>query len=615
MKGYLKKGFSISVFLLILFISLNVSFASQNLTDNCLDDSQVNVDFNCAESILQCDVQEVQTESISQRIDTRIDINSTDFYYNDGNVIESYLRDTNDVPIKNKQLNICLNGKIFNETTDDSGKVSFTSNLKPKTYNLTIKFAGDENLTASEKNVILNVKKIPLAIKMGNFNAYAGSDSYFKVKVYNSMSGNPVAGIRVKFKIYSTKTKKSTYHYATSDENGIARLAKDLKVGSYKISTQIKDSKNLVSYKKSDKKVTMKVNPALGEGCCSFYLQVSNTEAIAGFRRDSKIPVKILVKPVKWHGRTAVRQYKVAYSYFFHSITTSDGWMIGNGGLEGANMSKAIENLAGEMVKSNKIDKSILIKIQKYKKKLKFGHFSIKAPNGKFAVVWKDKIITGKLKPGEYFSSPNSVDDYRRGTYANFDKKPVRAAIKVGATDKYGTTRRCITVFDWKATTSNDFRTSSSVKVYASNDNGNLVGKYTANLKDNIKFKDIFFSKNSFPQSPESKFLGTHKFGNIDKLIKTPTIIDAPNVTAQVNASKNFKITVKNKNTNKVVSGVKIKIKIVSQNISKSYTIKTNKKGVAKLNTQSLQTGNYEVIICPANNRYLISAESKITII
>ena len=161
MKEYLKKGFSISVFLLILFISLNVSFASQNLTDNCLDDSQVNVDFNCAESILQCDVQEVQTESISQRIDTRIDINSTDFYYNDGNVIESYLRDTNDVPIKNKQLNICLNGKIFNETTDDSGKVSFTSNLKPKTYNLTIKFAGDENLTASEKNVILNVKKIP----------------------------------------------------------------------------------------------------------------------------------------------------------------------------------------------------------------------------------------------------------------------------------------------------------------------------------------------------------------------------------------------------------------------------------------------------------------------
>lgn len=614
MKGHLKKCLSISLFLLILFISLNVSFALQNSTDNSIYDSQLTADFNGDDSILKSDVGEVYRENASQKIDTRIDINCTDFYYNEGNGIDAYLRDTNDASIKDKQLNICLNGKIFNETTDDLGKVSFTSSLQLNSYNLTIKFAGDENFTSCENSVILNVKKIPLAIKMGNFNTYAGSDSYFKVKVYNSLSGNPVDGIRVKFKVYSTKTKKSTYYYATSDENGIARLDKDLDVGLYKISTQIKDSKNHVSYK-SDKKATMKVKPALGEGCCSFYLQVSGTEAIAGFRRDSTVPVKILVKPVKWYGRTAVKQYKVAYSYFFHSITTSDGWMIGNGGLEGADMSKAIENLAGAIVKSNKIDKSILIKIQKYKKKLKFGHFSIKAPNGKFAVVWKDKIITGKLKPGQYFSSPNSMDDYRRGTYANFDKKPVRAAIKVGATDQYGTNRRCITVFHWKSTTSNEFKTSSSVMVYASNDNGNMVGKSTSNLKDNIKFKSMFFSKNSLPESPKSKFLGTHNFGNIDKLIKTPTSINAPNVTYQFQASKYFRITVKNNYTGKVVGGVKIKIKILSQNVSKSYTIKTNRKGVAKLNTRSLQAGNYTVVIGPANNRYLISEKSKITII
>lgn len=50
------------------------------------------------------------------------------------------------------------------------------------------------------------------------------------------------------------------------------------------------------------------------------------------------------------------------------------------------------------MVSSGKIKMSSLKKIKSLEQSLGIGHFAIKAPNGKYAVVWKNSIKTGKLK-------------------------------------------------------------------------------------------------------------------------------------------------------------------------------------------------------------------------
>lgn len=547
--------------------------------------------------------------------DTQIITNNVDSYYKEKTNLVSYLKDANGTPINNKQVSVSLNGKIYNKITDNSGKITLSLNLKPSTYNVLVKFEGDENFTASEANSVVKIKKAPLAIKMNNFNTYSNSNSFFKVKVYNKVTGKSVAGIRTAFKVYSLKTKKYSYYYATTDDNGIATLNKNLKVGTYKISTLIKDSKNkiYISYKDSKNKVTMKVKSCVGEDCCSFFLQVSGTESVAGFRRDNTAMTTITVKEYKLGGIPVIKHTNA--NGFVHLIVFANGWIVGNGGLDSHDFINSMEKLAVDMVKSNKIKMSSLKKIYRYKRSINFGHFSIKAPNGQYAVVWKNKIITGKLKPGEFSCSPNFKEYYRHSTYKKYSTNPAKAAIKVGATDKYGVNRRQIVVLHWKATTDKNFKTTSSIKAYVANDNGRYVGVSSGWRVDNVRFKDKFFSSNKLPKVPSMKYMGSHSFGNIDKLVKVPTTIKAPGVTNTFNNTEYFKVTVKNKNTGKAVANLKIKVKLTVDGKTKVYTIKTNSAGVANLNTIDLSVGTYNVVLAPATNKYLISGKSKITIV
>ena len=80
-------------------------------------------------------------------------------------------------------------------------------------------------------------------------------------------------------------------------------------------------------------------------------------------------------------------------------------------------------------------------------------------------------------------------------------------------------------------------------------------------------------------------------------------------VTAKKGASKYFKVTVKNTKTKKVVSsGVKIKMKVYTGKSYKTYTAKTNSKGIAQLNVKSLKVGTHKVVVS-SGDKYL-SAKS-----
>lgn len=95
---------------------------------------------------------------------------------------------------------------------------------------------------------------------------------------------------------------------------------------------------------------------------------------------------------------------------------------------------------------------------------------------------------------------------------------------------------------------------------------------------------------------------------------KAPTTISAPKVSARYKKSKYFKVTVKSKVTKKVVSGVKVKIKVYTGKKYKTYTVATNKKGIAKINTKKLRRGKHKVVISSGNKNYSMSKKSLITI-
>lgn len=96
--------------------------------------------------------------------------------------------------------------------------------------------------------------------------------------------------------------------------------------------------------------------------------------------------------------------------------------------------------------------------------------------------------------------------------------------------------------------------------------------------------------------------------------IKAKTIVKAPKVTNKYKKSKYFKVTLKYKATKKVITGIKIKIKVYTGKKYKTYTVKTNKKGVAQINTKKLKKGSHRVVISSGNSYYIISAKSTIRI-
>lgn len=602
------KRFLIVPILLLILLSIGFVSASDNGTDEiALIDESVSqpVDENSLNDEIDNDINDSSNMGVDDScpMSTKIASEDVTTYYKENSEFVSYLKDSNNQPISNKRVSILINSKIYDRTTDVEGKIVLKLNLKPGTYCAKVKFDGDENYTSSIANAIVKVNKATLAIQTKNFKTYFESGFYLKAKVINKVTKNPVQGVKVAFKVL--KNNKYKTYYATTDSNGIAKLKKNFNVGSYKVVVSLKKN----AYLKAKKtKAVLTIKETAEMACSSLYLQVSNTEAVAGFRRDATNAKTLHIVKYKLNGKLAVKQYKTD-SYFFHSITTADGWMAGTGGWDNPVVNHAIENLAGKIIKSGKITKYYLKKIQRNERKLNSGHFSIKAPNGKYAIVWASGIKVGKLKPGEFIDVPNARSMFRHGTWTKYSNDPAKAAIKVAATDSFGVNRRDATAFHWKATTV-DGKTSSTLKVYAANDNGRLVGKSTGHLKDNIIFKGKFISKNSLPKTPSSKFLGTYKFGSIDKLIKTQTTVKAPKLNTTLNESKTFEITVKDKKTKKPIKDLKLKLKIKN----KVYTIKTDSKGVARFNPKSLGIGNYNVLIYSGNLKYFVSVKSTIII-
>ena len=96
------------------------------------------------------------------------------------------------------------------------------------------------------------------------------------------------------------------------------------------------------------------------------------------------------------------------------------------------------------------------------------------------------------------------------------------------------------------------------------------------------------------------------------KINKAKPSVSAPKLTVKYKKSKYFKVTVKyNK---KVLKNLKIKVKVYTGKKYKTYTLKTDKKGIAKINTKKLKKGTHKVLISSGNSNYYISKKSQIKI-
>ena len=96
---------------------------------------------------------------------------------------------------------------------------------------------------------------------------------------------------------------------------------------------------------------------------------------------------------------------------------------------------------------------------------------------------------------------------------------------------------------------------------------------------------------------------------------KTKAIVKAPKVKFKYKKSKYFKVTLKHKSTKKPMAGIKLKLKVYTGKKYKAYSVKTNKKGVAKFNTKRLGYGKHNVKVMSGNKNVILSKKSVIRII
>lgn len=94
---------------------------------------------------------------------------------------------------------------------------------------------------------------------------------------------------------------------------------------------------------------------------------------------------------------------------------------------------------------------------------------------------------------------------------------------------------------------------------------------------------------------------------------KAPIKITSKKLTSKKGVKKSFKASVKNKKNNMTLQGVKVKIKVYTGKNYKTYTKKTNAKGVVKLNVQSLDTGKHKVVL-KVSDKYCVGKKAKSSI-
>lgn len=244
--------------------------------------------------------------------------------------------------------------------------------------------------------------------------------------------------------------------------------------------------------------------------CSSAVLQVSDNEGVICVRRDAANAADIYIESGSWGDIGYLKQYKTSGGYFSHAIVTSNGWLIGNGGVTDGAPFRQIESIASEMVVTNQITNDYLSRIYKIMSRYSLGHFVIKAADGTYGVVFSNLYHVSKLQPGQYVLCPNVYSMSQKGSYDS-SLNPVDAAIKKVYTDSYGVNRRNIMTYHWKLTASSD-GLSYGVDSYASNDDGRGVGRSTSNMADNVYYFSNFHSRNSIPLARDKLFLGTHVF-------------------------------------------------------------------------------------------------------
>lgn len=277
--------------------------------------------------------------------------------------------------------------------------------------------------------------------------------------------------------------------------------------------------------------------------CCSFLIQ-ENGETVYGFRQDSPLNgFGVEINEQNWNGLNIIKQeIDTTNTYFFHGIITENGWVASQGGSQYDSASRSIEQIAATIITTNDISPVYLNQIRGILSGYGYGHFVVKAPDGRYGIAFHNTYLTGTLQAGQFLVVPNYSSSWYTGDYKSYASNPVDALIAICSYEDSGLNRRDLVTYDYKPheTANGVFY---GVDVFATNDNGRNVGLDTAAIVTHVWYKGQYFAPSVIPQNPGKLYLGTHIFEN-QYCGSSLELINCPNyVVVEQNFDAYYRVT------------------------------------------------------------------------
>lgn len=553
-------------------------------------------------------------------------------------------------------LNITVTYKVGNETKNITitnwdvvnGTISFTlENANFTTANLTIAY----NKT-TVKNITLN-RIYNVVIEAVNLvNEYQDGNFTFKVTDVDD-STTSLKGKKLSLLL---KGNISVGHSATIDENNIASFKtanlyifdqsggglsmKQLEVGNYTVEMSVSDSLKgnkttetltvkkanikieIVPYKEyygSDKNVTIKVhniNSGLAVPGIILKLYMPQTSGQTYYvQTDSNGTARISAKNLiggdyqltvsnndtkninNASDSTTVTVMKIPVSIIAKDVTVDFN--------TGTTSTITVK-------KDGKAVSGMYLLVRVYETSKKYNDYLFQT-NSKGQVSFSASLAVGKHKvvinsaDNRYSASQVTKTVTVKKASAKFTAKKVTAYYKGGKyfTIKLTNTKKKKAIYDAKV----------NIKVYISkyryyNYNGNTGANGQIKLSlDSLKpgsYKVVV-------KGADAKDYTAKQVTSKIVIKKAPAKLTPKKLTAKKGAKKYFQVKVTNKKTKKVIKGVKVKIKVYTGKKAKTYTAKTNSKGIAKILTKKLKVGKHKVVVTSAN-KYVTAKKAKSTI-
>ena len=248
--------------------------------------------------------------------------------------------------------------------------------------------------------------------------------------------------------------------------------------------------------------------------------------------------------------------------------------------------------------KTGKTLPDVYVLLQVYTSSNKVSNFLVKT-DSKGVARFSTGLTVGKHKVimtvyDNYYNS-SSITRYVtvKKTTGQFSAPKVSTYYKSGKVYKIKLTNTKNKVLMYGATV--------NIKVYITkNKFYNLTG--TTNANGLVQFK-ITFKPGTYKVVVSSADKGYTAKSVTSQIKVTKSPIKMTPTALKVKKGKYFKVKVTSTKSKKVLSGVKVKVKVYTGKKYKTYTIKTNSKGIASLKIKQ-KVGKHKIVLTPALTKY-----------